>query len=189
MQVLSAIEAAALVRSTDTLGIPLGPGQPGDFLHALGTRDDWTDLLVGGALITDFYELFGRPNVRFLSGFYGPLERLMRDQGGAIEFVPADFRRFGPTLEQVAPRVFATAVHPPDEVVGRTDMWVAEVDGTIVALMVLDPGRDQQGWIEHHYHDPAWIERQLRTVSSLWYDTDGNERCEACDDRRSGRPV
>jgi 8-oxo-dGTP pyrophosphatase MutT (NUDIX family) len=28
-----------------------------------------------------------------------------------------------------------------DEVVGRTDMWVAEVDGTIVALMVLDPGR------------------------------------------------
>ena len=70
--------------------------------------------MVGGALITDFYELFGRPNVRFLSGFYGPLERLMRDQGGAIEFVPADFRRFGPTLEQVAPRVFATAVHPPD---------------------------------------------------------------------------
>jgi acyl-CoA hydrolase len=114
MQVLSAMEAAALMRPSDTLGIPLGPGQPGDFLHALGTRDDWTDLLVGGALITDFYELFGRPNVRFLSGFYGPLERLMRDQGGAIEFVPADFRRFGPTLEQVAPRVFATSVAPPD---------------------------------------------------------------------------
>ena len=35
--------------------------------------------MVGGALITDFYELFGRPNVRFLSGFYGPLERLMRE--------------------------------------------------------------------------------------------------------------
>lgn len=114
MQVMTATEAAALLRPTDSLGIPLGPGQPGDFLHALGARDDWTDLLVGGALITDFYELFSRSNVRFLSGFYGPLERLLRDQGGAIEFVPADFRRFGPTLEQVAPRVFATAAAPPD---------------------------------------------------------------------------
>ena len=114
MQVLTAAEAAALLRPTDSLGIPLGPGQPGDFLHALGARDDWEDLLIGGALITDFYELFGRPNVRFLSGFYGPLERLMRDQGGAIEFVPADFRRFGPMLEQVAPRVFATSAAPPD---------------------------------------------------------------------------
>lgn len=28
-----------------------------------------------------------------------------------------------------------------------------------------------------------WVEQQLRDVSSLWYDTDGNERCEACDDR------
>lgn len=48
-----------------------------------------------------------------------------------------------------------------DEVVGRTDMWVAEVDGTIVALMVLDPARDQQGWIEHLYLDPAWMGRGL----------------------------
>ena len=48
-----------------------------------------------------------------------------------------------------------------DEVVGRTDMWVAEVDGTIVALMVLDPVRDQQGWIEHLYLDPAWMGRGL----------------------------
>ena len=48
-----------------------------------------------------------------------------------------------------------------DEVVGRTDMWVAEVAGTLVALMVLDPGRDQQGWIEHLYIDPAWMGRGL----------------------------
>ena len=43
-----------------------------------------------------------------------------------------------------------------DEVVGRTDMWVAEVDGTIVALMVLDGG-----WIEHLYLDPSWMGRGL----------------------------
>lgn len=107
-------QAAGLLHPTDVLGIPLGPGHPGGFLHALGSRSDWEDLLITGALLTDFYEVFGKPGVRFLSGFYGPLERLMRDQGGAIEFVPADFRRFGPALERIHPRVVATAAAPPD---------------------------------------------------------------------------
>ena len=48
-----------------------------------------------------------------------------------------------------------------DEVVGRTDMWVAEVDGTIVALMVLDTAGRGPGWIEHLYLDPAWMGRGL----------------------------
>jgi acyl-CoA hydrolase len=113
-QRLTAEQAAALLHPTDVLGIPLGPGHPGAFLHALGARRDWEDLVITGALLTDFYEVFGQPGVRFLSGFYGPLERLMRDQGGAIEFVPADFRRFGPALERIGPRVVATAAAPPD---------------------------------------------------------------------------
>ncbi|MBX3313459.1 MAG: acetyl-CoA hydrolase/transferase family protein [Actinobacteria bacterium] len=107
-------EAAALVRPVDSFGIPLGPGHPTGVLHALGARDDWEDLTISGALLTDFYEVLGRPGVRFLSGFFGPVERLMRDQGGAIEFVPADFRRFAPALEQMRPRVMATAVARPD---------------------------------------------------------------------------
>lgn len=111
---LTAAEAASRLQPTDVLGIPLGPGHPGGLLHALGDRDDWEDLLVTGALLTDFYSVFGHPKVRFLSGFYGPIERLMRDQGGAIDFVPADFRRFGPALEKIAPRVVATAASPPD---------------------------------------------------------------------------
>lgn len=48
-----------------------------------------------------------------------------------------------------------------DEVVGRADMWVAEVDGTIVALMVLDTAGRGAGWIEHLYLDPAWMGRGL----------------------------
>ncbi len=111
---LSPEDAAALVRPVDVVGIPLGPGHPGAFLHALGARTDWEDLVVAGALLTDFYEVFGRPNVRFLSGFFGPIERLMRDQGGAVDFVPADFRRFAPALERMNPRIMATAASPPD---------------------------------------------------------------------------
>ncbi len=61
------------------------------------------------------------------------------------------------------------SVHPPreirrwmaDEVVGRTDMWVAEVDGTIVGLMVLAPDLKDSGWVEQLYLDPAWMGRGL----------------------------
>src|SRR6476659_1545064 len=111
---LSPTDAAALVRATDTLGIPLGPGQPAEFLHALGTRDDYTDLTVFGALLVDLYEVFTRAGVRYLSGFYGPAERFLLGSGAHIEFVPADFRRFSRIAEQLSPRVVATVATPPD---------------------------------------------------------------------------
>jgi acyl-CoA hydrolase len=106
--------AAALVRDTDTLAVPLGPGQPGAFLHALGERERFTDLRVFAALLVDFYPLFTRPGVQLLSGFFGPVERALRAAGRSVHFVPADFRRFAALARRMAPRVMATAVAPPD---------------------------------------------------------------------------
>jgi acyl-CoA hydrolase len=111
---LSAEQAAARLHTDDTLAMPLGPGQPPAFLRALGEREDWTDLRVYGALLAVGTELFSRPGVRYLSGFYGPLERALRDMGADIEFTPADFRRFGPLLEAQSPRVMTTVATPPD---------------------------------------------------------------------------
>jgi acyl-CoA hydrolase len=111
---LRADEAAAQLRPEDTISIGLGPGQPGGLLEALGQRTDWTDLRVYGALLTVLTELFEHPNVHYLSGFYGPIERLLRDAGANLSFAPADFRRFIPLLEEQAPRVMATAAAPPD---------------------------------------------------------------------------
>jgi acyl-CoA hydrolase len=48
------------------------------------------------------------------SGFYGPAERVLRELGAVMEYVPADFRRFEPILEAQRPRVLATAAAPPD---------------------------------------------------------------------------
>jgi acyl-CoA hydrolase len=114
MQVLSATAAAALVRPTDTLAVPLGPGQPSAFLHALGERDDWIDLSVFGALLVDFFPLFTRKGVRLLSGFFGPVERILVAGGHAVHFVPSDFRRFAKLARSMAPRVMATAAALPD---------------------------------------------------------------------------
>jgi acyl-CoA hydrolase len=110
----SAREAADLVRSIDTLGVPLGPGQPVEFLHALGQRERFEGLTVFGALLVDAFALFTRPGVMLLSGFYGPVERALRDAGHRVRFVPADFRRFAAIAKRLAPRVMATAATPPD---------------------------------------------------------------------------
>lgn len=92
------------------MAVPLGPGQPPGFLHALGERDDFEDLAVFGALLVDAFQLFTRPGVRFLSGFYGPVERALAQNGHDVRFLPADFRRFAPALAKLRPRVMATAV-------------------------------------------------------------------------------
>ncbi|OPX05265.1 acetyl-CoA hydrolase/transferase family protein [Mycobacterium sp. AT1] len=111
---LTAEQAAARLDNRDSLGIPLGPGQPPAFLRALGERKDWTDLRVYGALLAVLTELFSRQGVHYLSGFFGPLERALLGTGADIQFTPADFRRFGPLLQRQAPRVMTTVATPPD---------------------------------------------------------------------------
>lgn len=112
---LTPAEAAALIRPTDTVGFPLGPGQPVDLIHAMGARTDWEDLEVLCAMLVDFYELPTRAGVRILSTFFGPAERIYRDAGAPIEFIPADFRRFATIFEARRPRVMGTIATPPDE--------------------------------------------------------------------------
>jgi acyl-CoA hydrolase len=112
---LDVSEAAARLRPADTLGIPLATGQPAALLAELGKRDDWEDLRVYGALLLVGTELFNHPKVHYLSGFFGPIERALRDADANISFAPADFRRFAPLLEEQAPRVMTTMAAVPDE--------------------------------------------------------------------------
>lgn len=107
-------EAVEAFRPTDTLGLPLGPAQPAALLEQMGLRKDWEDLKIFGALVTVLSDVFNHPNVHYLSGFFGPLERLLRDSGANIGFAPADFRGFIALLRGIAPRVMATSAAPPD---------------------------------------------------------------------------
>lgn len=119
MAEMSVEDAVALIRSEDTLAVPLGPGVPGGFMHALGARTDFTNLQIFGALMPDLYAVLALPGVHYRSGFFGPAERFLRDSGASIDYVPADFRRFEPILEFLKPRVVATAGAPP------VDGWVS----------------------------------------------------------------
>ena len=111
---MSADEAAGLFEPRDSFAMPLGPGQPPGLVEALGEREDWEELRIGSGLLFVFSPLFNHPNVHYLSGFFGPIERVLRDSGANIGFVPADFRRFEPILQEQRPRVLATVASQPD---------------------------------------------------------------------------
>ena len=51
----SAHEAVALIRPDDTMAAPIATGQPPAFLHALGERDDYTDLSIFTGLMIEPY--------------------------------------------------------------------------------------------------------------------------------------
>ena len=156
-------EAAAVLRPVDSLGIPLGPGQPPAFLEALGRRTDWEDLRIYGALLSVLSEVFSHPKVHYLSGFFGPLDRILRDTGANIGFAPADFRQFVPLLASQRPRVMCTAASPPD-----ADGWcslslhagahVAELhragaeDDRVLVVEVSPRFPRTHGWLPDHRH-------------------------------------
>jgi len=106
-------EAAAMIRPRDTIGFGLGPANPDAFLTALGRRDDWEDLTLGGALLLGYYTVCTHPNVSYRSGFFGPAERMMAAQGHRVELVPGGFRQFAPILRRFAPRVMTAQAAPP----------------------------------------------------------------------------
>src|SRR5664279_5388839 len=106
-------EAAALIRTRDTIGFGLGPANPDAFFTALGRRDDWEDLLFGGALLLGFYPVLAHPNVTYRCGFFGPAERMMLAKGANIDLVPGGFRQMGPILRRYAPRVMTAQAAAP----------------------------------------------------------------------------
>lgn len=111
---MSPVQAAQLVRPADHLGCGLAASWPPQLLAALGERDDWQDLNIEGALLTVGTGLFNHDGVRYRSGFFGPIERYLAESGARVEYLPADFRRFGPLLAEVNPRVMCTSASPPD---------------------------------------------------------------------------
>jgi acyl-CoA hydrolase len=130
-------EAVALVRPVDRIGFGLGPGIPDALLAALGAREDWEDLRLGGALCLNLYEIFTRPGVTYRCGFFGPAERFHHSQGHRVELVPGGFRQMGPIMGRFAPRVMVVQAAPPE---GGSVNLSLHVGGTREEL--LRAGRD-----------------------------------------------
>lgn len=119
-RVLSPAESIEIVRPTDSLAVPLGPGVPGAFLHALDARDDLEHVMIAGALLPDLFGVLTKPGVSYRSGFYGPAERFLIAAGADVQFVPSDFRGFIPLMQNLGTRIVGTMATPPD-----ADGWMS----------------------------------------------------------------
>jgi acyl-CoA hydrolase len=120
MRKLSPSEAAGIIHPVDSLSLPLGPGVPGEFMHALDSRETFEDFAINGALLPDLFGVLMKPGVSYRSGFYGPAERFLISAGADVQFVPSDFRGFIGMLEREKSRVVATMASPPD-----ADGWMS----------------------------------------------------------------
>lgn len=107
-------EAAAMLRPVDMLAVPIAAGQPVSFLNALGARE-FQDLLLFSGLVIQPYPLLQQPGVRLVSGFFGPIERMLRSAGIRVDYLPADFLGWERYALRAKPRVMASAVAPMDE--------------------------------------------------------------------------
>jgi acyl-CoA hydrolase len=111
----SARAAVDLLRTDDSVAVPIATGQPAAFLAALGERDDWKALVVFAGLLVEPYSFAQRRGARCISGFYGPVERALQAAGANIDYLPADFLGWERYARLVKPRVVASAVAPLDE--------------------------------------------------------------------------
>lgn len=111
----SLAEAAQLVRPEDTMAVPIATGQPAAFLHALGERDDFTNLHFFSGLVIQPYQVLLKPGVHFVSGFFGPVERMLKSMGAKVAYLPADFLGWERYAMQSKPRVVVSAVAAMDD--------------------------------------------------------------------------
>jgi acyl-CoA hydrolase len=104
----------ARLREVESLATGLLTGQARAVLRLVAPRDPGRPLTLHCALLAEPYAFLRDPQVRVVSGFFGPVERAARKAGLAVELLPADFRSLEQLALELRPRAVAVPVSPPD---------------------------------------------------------------------------
>jgi acyl-CoA hydrolase len=107
-------EAVDLIRVEDTLAAPIATGQPAVFLNGLAERTDYRNLTIFTGLIIEPYPVLRQPGVHLISGFFGPIDRMLKSMGANVQYLPADFLGWERYARVAAPRVVVSALAPMD---------------------------------------------------------------------------
>lgn len=110
----SLTEVLGLFKPRDRLAVPLATGQPMGLLSALSGRKDWERLEIFTGLLAFPYPILQDPKVYVTSGYYGPIERFLNEQGTHVDYLPADFTGFEIIEKKRPSRIVATTVSAPD---------------------------------------------------------------------------
>ncbi len=112
------LDPGALARRldrVDSLVTGLLTGQARAVLRAIGPRDPARPLSLYVGLLVEPYACLRDPGVHVVSGFFGPIERMARQAGLRIEFLPSDFHGLERLAFRLRPQAVATPVSPPDD--------------------------------------------------------------------------
>lgn len=108
-------ELVDLVDPSDVLATPIATGQAAGFLGTLAARTDWKDLTLFSGLLIEPYPVLMHPGVKLVSGFYGPVERMVRGMGARVDYLPADFIGWERYARLSKPRVVVAALSRMDD--------------------------------------------------------------------------
>ena len=103
------------VEPSDVVATPIATGQAAAFLGALAERTDWKDLTLFSGLLIEPYPVLMQPGVRLVSGFYGPIERMVRGMGARVDYLPADFIGWERYARLSKPRVVVSSLSRLDD--------------------------------------------------------------------------
>jgi acyl-CoA hydrolase len=106
--------AAALIQPGDALVCGFVAGQPVGFLEALGARTDLENVTLYCGILIRPFALLTNPQVRVMSTFFGPVERMARAAGARVSYLPADYNEIERLGTRLKPRVALAVTSPPD---------------------------------------------------------------------------
>ncbi len=108
-------EVVDLLRVDDTIAAGIATAQPTALWNGLALRDDWRGLSLFSAILLQPYQVALQPGVRLVSGFYGPVERMLKASGANLQYLPADFLGWERYALAARPRVMTAMLSPMDD--------------------------------------------------------------------------
>src|SRR5690349_5268375 len=103
-------EFLTLIQARDRLCASFGGGQLRTLLNQLGNKTDIEEIHLFTGLCAFPYPLLNHPNVHVVSGYYGPMERMLNEMGANIAYMPLAFTDFELYAEKFKPRAIMTTL-------------------------------------------------------------------------------
>lgn len=104
----------ALLQDEDWLSCSIAAGQPRTLLHALEGYTGKGPLHLFTGLLAFPYPALTKDFLHTVSGYFGPLERMLNEGKFALSYQPLPFRGFEVFVREKRPRFTMTTLSPPD---------------------------------------------------------------------------
>lgn len=104
-----------LIQTKDKISTSIAGGQPRTLLNALSDREDWEDLQIFTGLCAFPYPVFTNPKVNVVSGYYGPIERMLNEMGANVSYLPLAFNAFEVYAKTFGARIVMTTLSGMDD--------------------------------------------------------------------------